>query len=102
MAFVSIFATFFTRALRQIRVGAILQTNVNFVEFHCDVSIGEDGPLQMGLEDIVLFPIIPGPTVFYPSDAASTVAAVELVANAKGVCFMRTSRANTAVIYGDD
>ena len=81
-------------------MGAISQTNVNFVEFHCDVSIGEDSPSQMGLEDIVLFPTIPGPTVFYSSDAVSTEAAVELVANTKGVCFIRTSRvANVAIPY---
>ena len=88
--------------LGQIRTGVISQTNVNFVGFHCDVSIGEDGPSQMGLEDIVLFPTIPGPTVFYPSDAVSTEAAVELVTNTKGVFFIRTSRTNTAVIYGND
>lgn len=99
IAFVSTFATFFTRAFDQIRMGAISQTNVNFVGSHCGVSIGEDGPSQMGLEDIALFRTIPGSTVFYPSDAVSTERAVELAANTKGVCFIRTSRPNTAVIY---
>lgn len=99
VAFVSTFATFFTRAFDQIRMGAISQTNVNFVGSHCGVSIGEDGPSQMGLEDIALFRTIPGSTVFYPSDAVSTERAVELAANTKGVCFIRTSRPNTAVIY---
>lgn len=102
IAFVSTFATFFTRAFDQIRMGAISQTNVNFVGSHCGVSIGEDGPSQMGLEDIALFRTIPGSTVFYPSDAVSTERAVELAANTKGVCFIRTSRPNTAVIYGND
>lgn len=97
--FVSTFATFFTRAFDQIRMGAISQTNVNFVGSHCGVSIGEDGPSQMGLEDIALFRTIPGSTVFYPSDAVSTERAVELAANTSGVCFIRTSRPNTAVIY---
>ncbi len=60
VAFVSTFATFFTRAFDQIRMGAISQTNVNFVGSHCGVSIGEDGPSQMGLEDIALFRTIPG------------------------------------------
>ena len=55
IAFVSTFATFFSRAFDQIRMGAISQTNVNFVGSHCGVSIGEDGPSQMGLEDIALF-----------------------------------------------
>lgn len=99
VAFVSTFATFFTRCFDQIRMGAISQTNVNFVGSHCGVSIGEDGPSQMGLEDIALFRTIPGSTVFYPSDAVSTERAVEKAANTPGVCFIRTSRPNTAVIY---
>lgn len=88
--------------LPQIRMGAISQTNVNFVGSHCGVSIGEDGPSQMGLEDIAMFRSIPGSTVFYPSDAVSTERAVELAANTKGVCFIRTSRPNTAVIFKND
>lgn len=99
VAFVSAFATFFTRAFDQIRMAAISQSNVNFVGSHCGVSIGEDGPSQMGLEDIAMFRSIPGSTVFYPSDAVSTERAVELAANTKGICFIRTSRPNTAVIY---
>lgn len=102
IAFVSTFAAFFTRAFDQIRMGAISQTNVNFVGSHCGVSIGEDGPSQMGLEDIALFRSIPGSTVFYPSDAVSTERAVELAANTKGVCFIRTSRPNTAILYKND
>ncbi|XP_021922518.1 transketolase-like protein 2 isoform X2 [Zootermopsis nevadensis] len=102
IAFVSTFATFFTRAFDQIRMGAISQTNVNFVGSHCGVSIGEDGPSQMGLEDIALFRSIPGSTVFYPSDAVSTERAVELAANTKGICFIRTSRPNTAILYKND
>ncbi|XP_055316152.1 transketolase-like protein 2 [Sitodiplosis mosellana] len=101
VAFVSTFATFFSRAFDQIRMGAISQTNVNFVGSHCGVSIGEDGPSQMGLEDIAMFRTIPGSTVFYPSDAVSTERAVELAANTQGICFIRTSRPNTAVIYSN-
>jgi len=99
VAFVSTFATFFTRAFDQIRMGAISQTNVNFVGSHCGVSIGEDGPSQMGLEDIAMFRAIPGSTIFYPSDAVSCERAVELAANTKGICFIRTNRPATAVIY---
>ncbi|XP_014475838.1 PREDICTED: transketolase-like protein 2 isoform X2 [Dinoponera quadriceps] len=102
VAFVSAFATFFTRAFDQIRMGAISQTNVNFVGSHCGVSIGEDGPSQMGLEDIAMFRSIPGSTVFYPSDAVSAERAVELAANTKGICFIRTSRPNTAILYNND
>ncbi|KAG7199966.1 hypothetical protein KM043_014394 [Ampulex compressa] len=102
IAFVSAFATFFTRAFDQIRMGAISQTNVNFVGSHCGVSIGEDGPSQMGLEDIAMFRSVPGSTVFYPSDAVSTERAVELAANTKGICFIRTSRPATALLYKND
>lgn len=97
--FVSTFAAFFTRTFDQIRMGAISQTNVNFVGSHCGVSIGEDGPSQMALEDIAMFRTIPGATVFYPSDAVSTERAIELAANTKGVCFIRTSRPNTPILY---
>ena len=83
-------------------MGAISQSNVNFVGSHCGVSIGEDGPSQMGLEDIAMFRTIPGSTVFYPCDAVSTERAVELAANTKGICFIRTSRPNTAVLYKND
>ncbi|CAH1153703.1 unnamed protein product [Phaedon cochleariae] len=99
VVFVSTFATFFTRAYDQIRMGAISQSNVNFVGSHCGVSIGEDGPSQMGLEDLALFRSIPGSTVFYPGDAVATERAVELAANTKGITFIRTNRPNTPVIY---
>ncbi|XP_043603764.1 transketolase isoform X1 [Bombus pyrosoma] len=102
VAFVSAFATFFTRAFDQIRMGAISQTNVNFVGSHCGVSIGEDGPSQMGLEDIAMFRTVPGSTVFYPADAVSAERAIELAANTKGICFVRTSRPATAVIYENE
>ncbi len=83
-------------------MGAISQTNVNFVGSHCGVSIGEDGPSQMGLEDIAMFRTIPGSTVFYPSDAVSCERAVELAANTKGVCFIRTSRPATSILYKNE
>jgi transketolase len=102
VAFVSTFACFLARAYDHIRMGAISQTNVNFVGSHCGVSIGEDGPSQMALEDIAMFRAIPTATVFYPSDAVSTERAVELAANTKGICFIRTSRPNVPVIYAND
>lgn len=83
-------------------MGAISQTNVNFVGSHCGVSIGEDGPSQMGLEDLALFRSIPGSTIFYPSDAVATERAIELAANTKGVTFTRLNRPNTPVIYTND
>ena len=66
------------------------------------MSIGEDGPSQMALEDIAMFRSLPGCTVFYPSDAVSTERAVELAANTRGICFVRVSRPATAVIYPND
>uniref|UniRef100_A0A3B4WGL2 Transketolase n=1 Tax=Seriola lalandi dorsalis TaxID=1841481 RepID=A0A3B4WGL2_SERLL len=102
VAFASTFAAFLSRAYDQIRMGAISQTNVNLVGSHCGISIGEDGPSQMALEDLAMFRAIPTCTVFYPSDAVSTERAIELAANTKGICFIRTSRPETAVIYSPD
>ncbi|XP_039759953.1 transketolase-like protein 2 [Pararge aegeria] len=102
VVFASTFAAFFTRTFDQIRMGAISQSNINLVGSHCGVSIGEDGPSQMGLEDLALFRAVPTATVFYPSDAVSTERAVELAANTRGICYLRTSRPNTAVIYDND
>lgn len=56
----------------------------------------------MGLEDIAMFRTVIGSTVFYPSDAVSAERAVELAANTKGICYIRTSRPSTAVIYKSD
>lgn len=100
--FVSTFAAFFTRAFDHIRMAAISQANVKFVGSHCGVSIGEDGPSQMALEDLAMFRAIPNSYVFYPSDAVSTERAVELAANIKGICFIRTSRPNTPILYSND
>ncbi|XP_030756093.1 transketolase-like protein 2 [Sitophilus oryzae] len=100
--FVSTFACFLTRAFDQIRMGAISQTNVNFVGSHCGVSIGEDGPSQMGLEDLAMFRAVNGSTIFYPADAVSTERAIELAANTKGITFTRVNRPTTAVIYPND
>uniref|UniRef100_A0A671QHS9 Transketolase-like n=1 Tax=Sinocyclocheilus anshuiensis TaxID=1608454 RepID=A0A671QHS9_9TELE len=99
VSFASTFAAFFARAYDHIRMAAISQSNVNLVGSHCGVSIGEDGPSQMALEDLAMFRAIPTCTVFYPSDAVSTERAVELAANTKGICFIRTSRPDNAVIY---
>uniref|UniRef100_A0A8C4MVX9 transketolase n=1 Tax=Equus asinus TaxID=9793 RepID=A0A8C4MVX9_EQUAS len=99
IAFVSTFAAFLTRAFDQIRVGAISQSNINLIGSHCGVSVGEDGPSQMALEDLAMFRAVPNCTIFYPSDAISTEHAVFLAANTKGMCYIRTSRPETSVIY---
>ncbi|XP_022102471.1 transketolase-like protein 2 isoform X2 [Acanthaster planci] len=99
VAFVSTFACFLSRAFDQIRMGAISETNTNFCGSHCGISIGEDGASQMALEDLAMFRSIPGSTVFYPSDAVSMERAVELAANTKGICFIRSSRPAMPVLY---
>ncbi|XP_069823141.1 transketolase [Dendropsophus ebraccatus] len=102
VAFTSAFATFFTRTFDQIRMAAVSESNINLCGSHCGVSIGEDGASQMGLEDLSMFRAIPNSTVFYPSDAVSTEKAVELAANRKGICFIRTSRPENEVIYNNN
>ena len=97
--FVSTFAAFFTRACDHIRMSAISQTNIKYAGSHCGVSVGEDGPSQMGLEDLAMFRALPGSVVLYPSDA---VAAERLVAQAaahQGIVYIRTSRPATPTIY---
>ncbi|XP_014593321.2 transketolase-like protein 2 [Equus caballus] len=99
VAFISTLAACLTRAFDQIRMGAISQTNINLIGSHCGVSMGEEGSSQMALEDLAMFRSIPNCTVFYPSDAISAEHAVYLAASTKGMCFIRTSRQETAVIY---
>jgi len=102
VVFMSTFACFFSRAFDNFRMGIISQTNINVAGSHCGISIGEDGPSQMGLEDIAMFRTLPGATVFYPSDAVTTERAVELAANTKGLCYIRLSRPATEVLYDND
>ncbi|XP_051967711.1 transketolase-like isoform X2 [Xyrauchen texanus] len=62
----------------------------------------EHGPAHMGLEDMAIFRAIPNATIFYPSDGVSAEKAVELAANTKGVCYIRTTRPETAIIYNSN
>ena len=100
--FCSTFVAFFTRDFDQIRMAAISESNINLCGSHCGVSIGEDGPSQMALEDLAMFRSVPMSTVFYPSDGVATEKAVELAANTKGICFIRTSRPENAIIYSNN
>ena len=95
--FASTFACFFTRAYDQIRVAGISMANLKLVGSHVGVSIGEDGPSQMGLEDLAMMRAIAGSTVLYASDAVCAEKLVEQMAAHKGICFLRTSRPKTAV-----
>ena len=100
--FASTFAAFFTRAADQIRVAGISQTNLKLVGSHVGISIGEDGPSQMALEDLAMMRAVVGSTVLYPAEAVATEKLLEQMAAHKGVCFLRTSRPKTPVIYGND
>jgi transketolase len=100
--FVSKFAAFFTRAYDQIRMAGISQANIKLCGSHAGVSIGEDGPSQMGLEDLALFRTIPDSVVLYPSDAVSTERLVMEAARRRGICYIRTTRPKTAILYSND
>jgi transketolase len=100
--FASTFACFFSRAYDQIRVAGISKANIKLAGSHVGVSIGEDGPSQMGLEDLAMMRAIPGSLVLYPSDAVCAEKLMDQMAAYKGVCFLRTSRPKTPVIYNND
>ena len=100
--FASTFACFLTRAYDQIRMAAISQSNLKLCGSHAGVSIGEDGPSQMALEDFAMMRAIEGSSVLYPSDAVSTEHAVRLAAEAEGIVYVRTTRPKTPVIYNTD
>lgn len=100
--FASTFACFLTRAYDHIRMASVSQANLKLCGSHAGVSIGEDGPSQMGLEDLAMMRAIEGSTVLYPSDAVATEHAVRLAAEHKGIVYIRTSRPKTPVIYPPD
>jgi transketolase len=100
--FASTFACFFTRACDQIRVAGISMANLKLAGSHVGVSIGEDGPSQMGLEDLAIMRAIAGSVVLYPSDAVCAEKLMDQMAAHKGVAYLRTSRPKTPVIYGND
>jgi len=100
--FPSTFACFLTRAFDFIRMGAISFANVKFTGSHAGVSIGEDGPSQMALEDLSMMRSVHGCAVLYPCDAVSTERLVVEMAKHRGMAYMRTSRPKTPVIYGPD
>ena len=97
--FVSTFAAFLTRAFDQIRMSQYSEGNIKFVGSHAGVAIGEDGPSQMGLEDIAMFRTILDGVVLYPADAVATEKLVEEAARHHGIVYMRTTRGTTPVIY---
>ncbi len=99
LPFVSTFAAFLSRAFDQIRMSQYSEANIKFAGSHAGVSIGEDGPSQMGLEDIAIFRTLLNSVVFYPSDAISTEKIVEEAAKHKGIVYIRTTRKETPILY---
>ena len=100
--FADTFACFLSRAYDNVRMAAISRANINLCGSHCGVSIGEDGPSQMALEDLAMFRAIHGSAVFYPSDAVSTERLTETMARRVGINYLRTSRPKTAILYSKD
>jgi transketolase len=100
--FASTFAAFFSRAYDFIRMGAVSRANIRLSGSHAGVSIGEDGPSQMGLEDLAALRAVWSSTVLYPSDANQTAKLVAQMADLDGISYIRTTRGNTSVIYGPD
>lgn len=100
-AVVATFAAFLTRAADQIRMAKVSEANIKFVGSHVGVSIGEDGPSQMGLEDIALFGALPHTVIFQPADAVSTAKLTALMVDHQGMVYMRTLRSKTPLLYKD-
>jgi transketolase len=106
IAFATTFACFLTRASDFIRMSGLSnarhQLNVKLTGSHAGVSIGEDGPSQMALEDLAMMRAVPDCAVLYPCDAVSTERLVVEMSNYNGLAYMRTSRPKTDIIYGLD
>jgi transketolase len=97
--FASTFAAFFTRAYDFIRMAAISRAQIRLVGSHAGVSIGEDGPSQMGLEDLAMMRAVYGSTVLYPSDGNQTAKLVAQMADRHGITYLRTTREKTPIVY---
>ncbi|HSR69660.1 MAG TPA: transketolase [Acidobacteriota bacterium] len=100
--FSSTFAAFLTRAYDQIRMGAVSRANMKICGSHAGASIGEDGPSQMGLEDLAMMRAIAGSTVLYPSDGVCAENCVRLAAEREGIVYIRTTRPKTPLLYPND
>jgi transketolase len=101
-AFAATFGAFWTRAADQIRMGAISRADLRLCGSHAGISIGEDGPSQMALEDVALFRAINGSTVLCPADGPSTVGLVTTMCDLPGISYIRTTREATPVLYPGD
>ncbi|MGH9246244.1 MAG: transketolase [Acidimicrobiales bacterium] len=100
--FASTFAAFFTRAYDFIRMAAVSRARLSLCGSHAGVSIGEDGPSQMGLEDLAMLRAVHGSVVVYPSDGNQTAKLLGALADHDGISYLRSTRADTPVIYGPE
>jgi transketolase len=100
--FAATFAAFFTRAYDFIRMAAVSQADIRLCGSHAGVEIGQDGPSQMGLEDLAALRAVHGSTVLYPSDATSAAALTAAMADLRGVSYLRTTRGAYPVLYEAD
>ncbi|MFE9448548.1 transketolase [Streptomyces sp. NPDC006739] len=100
--YASTFAAFFTRAYDFVRMASVSGAGINLVGSHAGVAIGQDGPSQMGLEDLAMFRAVHGSTVLYPCDANQTARLVAAMSGLDGIRYLRTSRGAGPVIYGPD
>src|SRR6266536_1625704 len=100
--YVSTFAAFLTRAFDFIRMAAVSRAHLCLMGTHAGVSIGEDGPSQMGLEDLAILRAVHGSTVLYPCDANQTARLVAAMADREGIVYLRTTRAALPTLYGAD
>ncbi|MGW1360960.1 transketolase [Streptomyces chartreusis] len=100
--YASTFAAFLTRAYDFVRMASISGVGVNLVGSHAGVAIGQDGPSQMGLEDLAMMRAVYDSTVLYPCDANQTAKLVAAMAGLDGIRYLRTSRGAGPVIYGPD
>ena len=100
--FSSTFAAFLSRAYDFVRMAAVSQATLKLCGSHAGVSIGEDGPSQMGLEDLAEFRALNGSTVLYPCDGNQAAALVRTMADLDGISYLRTTRGDTEVVYGAD
>jgi transketolase len=100
--FASTFAAFLTRPYDFVRMAAVSRARLALCGSHAGVSIGEDGPSQMGLEDIAAFRTIHGSVVLHPCDGNQTAKLVAAMADVDGISYVRTLRPATRVLYDPD
>ena len=101
-AFAATFGAFWTRAYDQVRMAAISRADLHICGSHAGVSIGEDGPSQMAVEDLAMFRALHSSTVLYPADGTATVKLVTAMCDLPGISYVRTTREATPALYASD